>query len=71
MGESGVGKTVIAEGLAWSIIQNDIPEVMKDCTIYALDIGSLLVDTKYRGDFEKRFTTLLNVLEKMKKYSHH
>lgn len=51
VGESGVGKTAIAERLAWRIIQNDIPEVMKDCTIYALDIGSLLAGTKYRGDF--------------------
>ncbi|MFP3019224.1 MAG: ATP-dependent Clp protease ATP-binding subunit ClpA [Arsenophonus sp.] len=63
VGESGVGKTAIAEGLAWRIIQNDIPEVMKGCTIYSLDIGSLLAGTKYRGDFEKRFKTLLNVLE--------
>lgn len=67
VGESGVGKTAIAEGLAWRIIQNDIPEVMKDCTIYALDIGSLLAGTKYRGDFEKRFKALLNVLEKDEK----
>ncbi|CAA2930737.1 ATP-dependent Clp protease ATP-binding subunit ClpA [Arsenophonus endosymbiont of Bemisia tabaci Q2] len=67
IGESGVVKTAIAEGLAWRIIQNDIPEVMKDCTIYALDISSLLAGTKYRGDFEKRFKPLLNVLEKDEK----
>ncbi len=51
-GESGVGKTAIAEGLAWRIVQGDVPEVMADCTIYSLDIGSLLAGTKYRGDFE-------------------
>ncbi|REF28772.1 ATP-dependent Clp protease ATP-binding subunit ClpA [Xenorhabdus cabanillasii] len=63
VGESGVGKTAIAEGLAWRIVQEDVPEVMKDCTIYSLDIGSLLAGTKYRGDFEKRFKTLLKTLE--------
>ncbi|KTS72951.1 ATP-dependent Clp protease ATP-binding subunit ClpA [Pantoea stewartii] len=62
-GESGVGKTAIAEGLAWRIVQGDVPEVMKDCTIYSLDIGSLLAGTKYRGDFEKRFKALLKQLE--------
>ncbi|MBD2814020.1 ATP-dependent Clp protease ATP-binding subunit ClpA [Xenorhabdus sp. Flor] len=63
VGESGVGKTAIAEGLAWRIVQKDVPGVMKDCTIYSLDIGSLLAGTKYRGDFEKRFKTLLKTLE--------
>ncbi len=63
VGESGVGKTAIAEGLAWRIVQGDVPEVMKDCTIYSLDIGSLLAGTKYRGDFEKRFKALLKQLE--------
>ena len=63
MGESGVGKTAIAEGLARRIVQGDVPEVMKDCTIYSLDIGSLLAGTKYRGDFEKRFKALLKQLE--------
>ncbi|CCJ86042.1 ATP-dependent Clp protease ATP-binding subunit ClpA [Cronobacter dublinensis] len=63
VGESGVGKTAIAEGLAWRIVQGDVPEVMADCTIYALDIGSLLAGTKYRGDFEKRFKALLKQLE--------
>lgn len=52
VGESGVGKTAIAEGLAWRIEQGDVPEVMNGCTIYSLDIGSLLAGTKYRGDFE-------------------
>ncbi|HCN3582885.1 TPA: ATP-dependent Clp protease ATP-binding subunit ClpA [Escherichia coli] len=63
VGESGVGKTAIAEGLAWRIVQGDVPEVMTDCTIYSLDIGSLLAGTKYRGDFEKRFKALLKQLE--------
>ena len=63
VGESGVGKTAIAEGLAWRIVQGDVQEVMADCTIYSLDIGSLLAGTKYRGDFEKRFKALLKQLE--------
>ncbi|MGK2302240.1 ATP-dependent Clp protease ATP-binding subunit ClpA [Klebsiella pneumoniae] len=63
VGESGVGKTAIAEGLGWRIVQGDVPEVMADCTIYSLDIGSLLAGTKYRGDFEKRFKALLKQLE--------
>lgn len=63
MGESGVGKTAIAEGLAWRIVQGSNAEVMADCTIYSLDIGSLLAGTKYRGDFEKRFKALLKQLE--------
>ncbi|ELW9401552.1 ATP-dependent Clp protease ATP-binding subunit ClpA [Klebsiella pneumoniae] len=63
VGESGVGKTAIAEGLAWRIVQGDVPKVMADCTIYSLDIGSLLAGTKYRGDFEKRFKALLKQLE--------
>lgn len=64
VGESGVGKTAIAEGLAWRIEQDDVPDVMKGCTIFSLDIGSLLAGTKYRGDFEKRFKALLKMLEK-------
>jgi len=63
VGESGVGKTAIAEGLAWRIVQGDVPEVIADCTLYSLDIGSLLAGTKYRGDFEKRFKALLKQLE--------
>lgn len=63
VGESGVGKTAIAEGLAWRIVQGDVPEVIADCTIYSLDIGSLLAGTKYRGDFEQRFKALLKQLE--------
>lgn len=63
VGESGVGKTAIAEGLAWRIENNEVPEIMQDCTIFSLDIGSLLAGTKYRGDFEKRFKALLKQLE--------
>ncbi|MFU2316713.1 ATP-dependent Clp protease ATP-binding subunit ClpA [Rahnella sp. PCH160] len=66
VGESGVGKTAIAEGLAWRIEQGDVPEVIAECTLYSLDIGSLLAGTKYRGDFEKRFKSLLKQLEQDK-----
>ncbi|MCL4409819.1 ATP-dependent Clp protease ATP-binding subunit ClpA [Aliidiomarina haloalkalitolerans] len=59
VGEAGVGKTAIAEGLAWKIVQGDVPEVMADAVIYSLDMGGLLAGTKYRGDFEKRFKALL------------
>ncbi|WP_432459521.1 MULTISPECIES: ATP-dependent Clp protease ATP-binding subunit ClpA [unclassified Agarivorans] len=63
VGEAGVGKTAIAEGLAYRIVHEDVPDVIKDATIYSLDIGSLLAGTKYRGDFEKRFKSLLKQLE--------
>ncbi|MPW29574.1 ATP-dependent Clp protease ATP-binding subunit ClpA [Agarivorans sp. B2Z047] len=63
VGEAGVGKTAIAEGLAYRIVHEDVPDVIKDATIYSLDIGSLLAGTKYRGDFEKRFKALLKQLE--------
>lgn len=63
VGESGVGKTAIAEGLAWRIVQGDVPDAVAECTVYSLDIGSLLAGTKYRGDFEKRFKALLKQLE--------
>lgn len=63
VGESGVGKTAITEGLAWRIVRGKAPKVIADCTIYSLDIGSLLAGTKYRGDFEKRFKALLKQLE--------
>lgn len=64
VGEAGVGKTAIAEGLAWRIVEEQVPDVIKDCIIYSLDIGSLLAGTKYRGDFEKRFKAILKQLEK-------
>ena len=54
VGEAGVGKTAIAEGLARLIVEGRVPEVLADCTIYALDMGALIAGTKYRGDFEKR-----------------
>ncbi|MGX9418329.1 ATP-dependent Clp protease ATP-binding subunit ClpA [Vibrio sp. WJH972] len=66
VGEAGVGKTAIAEGLAWRIVEGTVPDVILNSTIYSLDIGSLLAGTKYRGDFEKRFKSLLRQLEKEK-----
>ncbi|WP_113905931.1 ATP-dependent Clp protease ATP-binding subunit ClpA [Aliidiomarina celeris] len=59
VGEAGVGKTALAEGLAYRIVQGEVPEVIGDATIYSLDMGGLLAGTKYRGDFEKRFKALL------------
>jgi ATP-dependent Clp protease ATP-binding subunit ClpA len=64
VGESGVGKTAIAEGLAKKIVDGDVPDVLKDSVVYSLDLGSLLAGTKYRGDFEKRFKGLLAELKK-------
>lgn len=64
VGESGVGKTAIAEGLAKRIVDGDIPEVLKGSVVYSLDMGALLAGTKYRGDFEKRFKGLLAELKK-------
>lgn len=66
VGEAGVGKTAIAEGLAWRIVEGTVPEVIQNSVIYSLDIGSLLAGTKYRGDFEKRFKTILKQLEREK-----
>ncbi|MEY3182952.1 MAG: binding protease component ClpA [Pseudomonadota bacterium] len=64
VGEAGVGKTAIAEGLAKRIIEGDVPEAIKKYTIYSLDLGSLLAGTKYRGDFEKRLKALLHQLKR-------
>lgn len=64
VGESGVGKTAIAEGLARRIVNSEVPEVLANSVVYSLDLGSLLAGTKYRGDFEKRFKSLLNELKK-------
>jgi ATP-dependent Clp protease ATP-binding subunit ClpA len=64
VGESGVGKTAIAEGLAKRIVDKQVPDVVADGTVYALDLGALLAGTKYRGDFEKRFKMLLADLKK-------
>ncbi|PKI17631.1 ATP-dependent Clp protease ATP-binding subunit ClpA [Colwellia sp. 12G3] len=66
VGEAGVGKTAIAEGLANLIVNNQVPEFLADATIYSLDMGALLAGTKYRGDFEKRFKSLLKELEEDK-----
>nr|WP_136249694.1 ATP-dependent Clp protease ATP-binding subunit ClpA [Ningiella ruwaisensis] len=67
VGEAGVGKTAIAEGLAFRIVNNDVPDVIADSTIYSLDLGGLLAGTKYRGDFEKRLKGILKELTKDKK----
>jgi ATP-dependent Clp protease ATP-binding subunit ClpA len=64
VGEAGVGKTAIAEGLARLIVEGKVPEVLADCTIYALDLGSLIAGTKYRGDFEKRLKAVIAELKK-------
>ena len=64
VGDSGVGKTAIVEGLAKRIVDGDVPEVIQDAVVYSLDMGALLAGTKYRGDFEKRFKALLAELKK-------
>jgi len=64
VGEAGVGKTAIAEGLAKMIVDGDVPEVLDNATIYGLDLGALLAGTKYRGDFEKRLKAVLHQLHK-------
>ena len=66
VGEAGVGKTAIAEGLAKKIVDNEVPSVLSNAVIYSLDLGVLLAGTKYRGDFEKRFKHLLADLHKEK-----
>ncbi len=66
VGESGVGKTAIAEGLAKRIVDGSVPDVLADSVVYSLDMGALLAGTKYRGDFEKRFKGLLGELKKQK-----
>lgn len=64
VGEAGVGKTAIAEGLAKRIVDRQVPDLLADSVVYSLDMGALLAGTKYRGDFEKRFKALLNELRK-------
>ncbi len=64
VGEAGVGKTAIAEGLAKMIVDEEVPEVLADSTIYSLDLGALVAGTKYRGDFEKRLKAVLAQLKK-------
>ncbi|MEY4362788.1 MAG: ATP-dependent Clp protease ATP-binding subunit ClpA [Pseudomonadota bacterium] len=63
VGEAGVGKTAIAEGLAWRITQGDVPEILAEATVYSLDMGALLAGTKYRGDFEQRLKAVLKSLQ--------
>ncbi len=63
VGEAGVGKTAIAEGLAWRITQNDVPEILAEAVVYSLDMGALLAGTKYRGDFEQRLKAVLKSLQ--------
>ena len=64
VGDPGVGKTAIAEGLAWKIVNNDVPDFLKDYNVYSLDIGAMLAGSKYRGDFEERFKLVLQGLQK-------
>ncbi|MGN6499098.1 MAG: ATP-dependent Clp protease ATP-binding subunit ClpA, partial [Tsuneonella sp.] len=65
VGDPGVGKTAIAEGLARKIVEGDVPEVLQDAVIYSLDMGALLAGTRYRGDFEERLKQVVSELEKM------
>lgn len=63
VGEAGVGKTAIAEGLAWRITKGEVPEILERATVYSLDMGALLAGTKYRGDFEQRLKGVLKALK--------
>jgi ATP-dependent Clp protease ATP-binding subunit ClpA len=63
VGEAGVGKTAIAEGLAWRITQGDVPDVLADAEVFSLDMGALLAGTKYRGDFEQRLKAVIKQLK--------
>ena len=63
VGEAGVGKTAIAEGLAWRITQKDVPDILMEANVYSLDMGALLAGTKYRGDFEQRLKGVLKTLK--------
>ena len=65
VGEAGVGKTAIAEGLAWLIVENKVPELLRNGVVYSLDLGSLIAGTKYRGDFEKRFKAVMTELQRI------
>ena len=64
VGDPGVGKTAIAEGVAWKIVNEDVPEFLKEYNVFTLDIGSMLAGSKYRGDFEERFKLVLQALQK-------
>ena len=63
VGEAGVGKTAIIEGLARKIVEEEVPDLLQDCKIYSLDLGALVAGTKYRGDFEKRLKSVINQLK--------
>jgi ATP-dependent Clp protease ATP-binding subunit ClpA len=63
VGEAGVGKTAIAEGLAWRIVQEEVPDILQNAVVYSLDMGALLAGTKYRGDFEQRLKAVLKQLK--------
>ncbi|MCU0655672.1 MAG: ATP-dependent Clp protease ATP-binding subunit ClpA [Polyangiaceae bacterium] len=64
VGDAGVGKTAIAEGLAWKIVRGEVPEALKTATIYSLDLGALIAGTKFRGDFENRLKGVIKAIEK-------
>jgi ATP-dependent Clp protease ATP-binding subunit ClpA len=64
VGDPGVGKTAIAEGLAWNIVSRKVPEFLVEYNVYNLDIGSMLAGSKYRGDFEERFKLVISALKK-------
>ena len=63
VGEAGVGKTAIAEGLAWRVTQGDVPEILQNAVVYSLDMGAVLAGTKYRGDFEQRLKAVLKQMK--------
>ncbi len=67
VGEAGVGKTAIAEGLARRIVDGEVPQAISQCIVYSLDLGALLAGTKYRGDFEKRLKAVLKQLSEREK----
>ncbi len=67
VGEAGVGKTAIAEGLAKKIVDDEVPDLLKETTIYAVDLGAMVAGSKYRGDFEQRIKSLINLLISMEK----
>ena len=64
VGDAGVGKTAIAEGLAWKIVRGEVPDALKEATIFALDMGTLVAGTKFRGDFENRVKAVVRAVEK-------
>lgn len=65
VGEPGVGKTAVAEGLAYQIVHKNVPEILADAVVYSLDMGAILAGTRYRGDFEKRFKAVLKALQEL------